>query len=393
MKTTGVTARGIRAPIIRAGDDLIRIITDSLNQAMIHESFALRDRDVLGVTESIVARAQNNYATIEQIAEHVKTLTGGGHLGIVFPILSRNRFSPLLKGISMAADKLTILLNFPADEVGNHIVSVDEMDAKGVNPYKDTLTEKRFREIFGENTVHPYTGIDYVKHYREESLCEVEYAFSNDPREILKYTDTVIAADIHTRARTRRVLEASGAKLVITLDQILNEPVRGSGYNSRYGLLGSNKATESSVKLFPENGQALVEDLQKALREMTGANVEVLIFGDGAYKDPVGNIWELADPVVSPAFTSGLRGTPNELKMKYLADNEFSHLSVEQAREAIIKSIREKDESLVGSMRAEGTTPRHLTDLLGSLCDLMGGSGDKGTPIILVQGYFDNYAT
>ena len=393
MKTTGVLARGIRAPIIKAGDDLIAIIMDSLKLAMENEGFCLRDRDVLGVTESVAARAQNNYATTSQIAAHVRMRTGGGHVGVVFPILSRNRFSTLLKGISMGVEKITALLKFPADEVGNHLISVEEMDEKGINPNTDTLTEKRFREIFGDHTKHPYTGIDYIMHYREQSVCPIDFIFSNDPREILQYTDTVIAADIHSRGRTRRFLEAAGARLVVTLDQILNVSVDGSGFNSRYGLLGSNKATENSVKLFPENSQPLVEAIQRKVYEMTGANIEVMIFGDGAYKDPVGQIWELADPVVSPAYTGGLNGTPNELKMKYLADNEFMHLSGEQAREAIIRSIREKDANLVGSMLAEGTTPRHLTDLLGSLCDLMGGSGDKGTPIVLVQGYFDNYAT
>lgn len=394
MRTIGVTARGIRAPIIKPGDDVAAIVVESLKRAWEAEGFTLRDRDVIGITESIVARSQGNYATTSQIASHVRALTGGGHIGIVFPILSRNRFSVLLRGIAMGADQLTILLSYPADEVGNHLFSVDELDGKGLDPYRDTLTEQEFRSLFGEPTQHLFTGVDYIRFYREQAgASQVRFLFSNDPRTILPYTKTVIAADIHSRARTRRLLEAAGAEIVVTLDQILNQPVEGSGYNSRYGLLGSNKASEDSVKLFPEKGQEVVEAVQQRLFAMTGKRVEVMVYGDGAFKDPVGQIWELADPVVSPAFTSGLYGVPNELKMKYFADNELKDLSGEAAVEAMIKSIKEKDENLVGNMASEGTTPRQLTDLLGSLCDLTSGSGDKGTPVILVQGYFDNYAT
>ena len=394
MRTTGVISRGIRTPIIMPGDDLASIVVESLKQAWETEGFALRDKDVIGITESVVARSQNNYATVSQIAAHVRALTGGGHLGLIFPILSRNRFSILLKGIAMAADRLTIQFSYPSDEVGNHLVSWEDVDAKGVDPYRDSLTEADFRKIFGEHTVHPFTGVDYIHLYREESgMKEVSMVFSNDPCHILKYTDTVIAGDVHTRARSRWLLEGAGAKTVVTLDQILNESVEGSGFNSRYGLLGSNKASEDTVKLFPERGQEVVEAVQSRLRELTGKQVEVMVYGDGAFKDPVGKIWELADPVVSPAFTSGLLGTPNEIKMKYLADTEFKDLSGDEMKEAMIQAIRTKESNLVGNMIAEGTTPRQLTDLLGSLCDLTSGSGDKGTPVILVQGYFDNYAS
>ena len=394
MRTTGVTARGIRAPIIRAGDDLADIVVDSLKQAWETEGFTIRDRDVVGITESIVARSQGNYATTSQIAAHVRTLTGGGHIGILFPILSRNRFAVLLKGIAMGAAALTIQLSYPADEVGNHLVSQEDLDGKGIDPYRDTFTEAEFRKTFGEQFAHPFTGIDYIRFYREQAVgCEVSFLLSNDPAQILAYTDTVIAADIHTRQRTRRLLETAGAGRIFTLDQILNQSVEGSGFNSRYGLLGSNKATEDSVKLFPERGQEVVDAVQRKLYDLTGKKVEVMIYGDGAFKDPVGQIWELADPVVSPAFTDGLHGTPNELKMKFLADNELKDLSGDAAREAMVKAILDKDKDLTGNMSAEGTTPRRLTDSLGSLCDLVSGSGDKGTPIILVQGYFDNYAS
>ena len=394
MRTTGVTARGIRAPIIRAGDDLAGIVVNSLRQAWETEGFSIGDRDVVGITESIVARAQNNYATTSQIAAHVKALTGGGHIGVLYPILSRNRFAVLLKGIAMGARALTIQLSYPADEVGNHLVSQEDLDKAGIDPFHDTLSEAEFRRVFGDLSAHPFTGIDYIRYYREQAGdCEVCFLFSNDPAQILKHTDAVIAADIHTRARTRRLLEAAGATKVVTLDQILDRAVDGSGFNTRYGLLGSNKATEDSVKLFPEGGQEIVDAVQRKLFVMTGKKVEVMVYGDGAFKDPIGKIWELADPVVSPAFTEGLYGTPNELKMKFLADNEFKDLSGEAAREAMVRAIREKEEDLTGKMNAEGTTPRQLTDLLGSLCDLVSGSGDKGTPIILVQGYFDNYAS
>ncbi|MCL1849499.1 MAG: coenzyme F420-0:L-glutamate ligase [Clostridiales bacterium] len=394
MRSVGVIARGIRAPIIKAGDDIAAIVVDSLKEAWESEGFALNDRDVVGITESIVARSQNNYATIDQITAHVKALTGGGHIGVVFPILSRNRFAVLLKAIARAADELTILLSYPSDEVGNPLISWEDVDEKGVDPYLETLSEKEFKEIFGDECVHLFTGVDYVKYYREEAKpTKVTFVFSNDPCQILHHTDVVIAADIHTRRRTRRLLETAGAKRVIALDQILNESVDGSGYNSRYGVLGSNKATEDMVKLFPERGSDVVNEVQKQLLDMTGKKLEVLVFGDGAFKDPAGKIWELADPVVSPAYTAGLEGTPNEVKMKYLADTDYKDLSGEAAREAIIKAIKEKSDDLVGSMAAEGTTPRHYSDLLGSLCDLTSGSGDKGTPIILIQGYFDNYAS
>ena len=394
MRATGVISRGIRTPIIKPGDDLAAIVVDSLMQACEGEGFALRDRDVVGITESVVARSQNNYATIDQIAAHVRALTGGGHIGVVFPILSRNRFAVLLKGIALGADRLTIQLSYPADEVGNHLISCDEIDAKGVNPNTDTLCEADFRQLFGEQSIHPFTGIDYVSFYREQSGMEnISFLFSNDPCSILKYTDTVIAADIHTRARTRRLLEGAGAKKVVSLDQILNESVQGSGFNTRYGLLGSNKASEDTVKLFPERGQEVVEAVQNKLFALTGKKIEVMVYGDGAFKDPVAKIWELADPVVSPAFTVGLYGTPNELKIKYLADTDFKDLAGDEAKEAMIQAIRAKEKDLTGSMISEGTTPRQITDLLGSLCDLTSGSGDKGTPVILVQGYFDNYAS
>ena len=394
MRTIGVTSRGIRAPIIKAGDDVVSIAVDSLKQAWESEGFELRDKDVIGITESVVARSQNNYASTAQIAAHVRALTGGGHVGLIFPILSRNRFSVLLKGIAMGVDKLTLQFSYPADEVGNHLISLEDLDAKGINPYTDSMTEKEFRSIFGDKTIHPFTGIDYINFYREASgMEEISFIFSNDPCYILKYTDTVISADIHTRVRSRRLLENGGAKKVITLDQILNESVDGSGYNSRFGLLGSNKASDDIVKLFPERGQEVVDAVQKRLLDMTGKHVEVMIYGDGAFKDPVGKIWELADPVVSPVFTSGLLGVPNEIKMKYLADTDFKDLSGDAAKEAMIQAIKSKESNLVGNMISEGTTPRQLTDLLGSLCDLTSGSGDKGTPFILIQGYFDTYAT
>ncbi len=394
MRTTGVIARGIRTPIIKPGDDLVTIVVDSLKEAWESEGFMLRDRDVIGITESVVARSQNNYATTDQIAAHVKALTGGGHVGLLFPILSRNRFSLLLKGMAKGVEKLTLQLSYPADEVGNHLISLEDLDKKGVNPYTDTLTEEDFRRLFGEKCIHPFTGIDYVSFYKEQAeQGKISFIFSNDPCKILDYTDVVIAADIHTRARSKRLLEAAGAKTVITLDHILNQSIDGSGFNSRYGLLGSNKATEETVKLFPERGQEVVDAVQQRLKALTGKDVEVMVYGDGAFKDPVGKIWELADPVVSPAYTPGLCGTPNEIKMKYLADTEFKELAGEAAKEAMIQAIKSKECNLVGNMVSEGTTPRQLTDLLGSLCDLTSGSGDKGTPVILIQGYFDNYAS
>lgn len=394
MRTLGTQIRGIRLPIIKPGDELVDIIVDSVKKSWECEGFQLQDRDVLGITESIVARAQNNYATADQIAAHVRELTGGGHVGLVFPILSRNRFSILLKAIARGVDHLTVQLSYPADEVGNHLISWEEMDDKGVNPNTDVLTEADFRLLFGEEVLHPFTGIDYVQYYKSLSPNEnISIIFSNDPLTILEKTDVVIAADIHTRHRTKRLLKKAGAKTVFGLDDILNKSVDGSGYNSRYGLLGSNKATEESVKLFPEHGQLVVDEIQRQLYYLTGKNVEVMIYGDGAFKDPVGKIWELADPVVSPAHTPGLVGTPNEIKLKYLADTQFKDLSGEEARNAMIKCIQDKQANLVGEMASQGTTPRQLTDLLGSLCDLTSGSGDKGTPVILIQGYFDNYAS
>lgn len=394
MRTIGVCVRGIRTPIIKAGDNLVEIVVDSLQKAWESEGFSLNDRDVVGITESIVARSQNNYATIGQIASCVRSLTGGGHVGLIFPILSRNRFSILLKAISQGVEKLTLQLSYPSDEVGNHLMTWEELDEKGINPSTDVLTEKDYRRLFGEEVLHPFTGIDYVDFYKSLSNNgNIEIIFSNSPDTILKYTDTVITADVHTRSRTKRLLKKAGAKIVLGLDDILTVSVDGSGYNSRYGLLGSNKATEDSVKLFPEHSQEVVDAIQARLKDLTGKTVEVMVYGDGAFKDPVGKIWELADPVVSPGFTSGLLGTPNELKMKYLADTEFKDLQGEAARQAMINAIKAKGENLIGDMAAQGTTPRQLTDLLGSLCDLTSGSGDKGTPVILIQGYFDNYAS
>ncbi|HCP15585.1 MAG TPA: F420-0--gamma-glutamyl ligase [Peptococcaceae bacterium] len=394
MRTLGTQIRGIRLPIIKPGDDLVDIIVDSLKKSWECEGFELRNRDVLGITESIVARAQNNYASADQIAAHVKELTGGGHVGLVFPILSRNRFSILLKAIARGVEHLTVQLSYPSDEVGNHLISWEELDEKGVNPYTDVLTEADFRLLFGEEALHPFTGIDYVHYYKSLAHHDnISIIFSNDPLTILKETKVVIAADIHTRQRTKRLLQKAGAETVIGLDDILNKPVNGSGYNSRYGLLGSNKATEESVKLFPEHGQQVVDEIQRQLYYLTNKNIEVMVYGDGAFKDPVGKIWELADPVVSPAHTPGLIGTPSEIKLKYLADTRFKDLCGEDAKNAMIDYIKEKQENLVGDMASQGTTPRQLTDLLGSLCDLTSGSGDKGTPVVLIQGYFDNYAS
>ena len=392
-RLVGTVSRGIRCPIIRQGDDLASIVTDSVLAAAGSEGFALRDRDVIAVTESVVARAQGNYATVRNIADDVREKLGGGTVGVIFPILSRNRFAICLRGIAMGCKKIVLMLSYPSDEVGNELVSLDKIDEAGVNPYSDVLTLEKYRELFGVNK-HEFTGVDYVQYYADlikESGAEVEIIFANHAKEILNYTDTVLTCDIHTRKRTKRILKDAGAKTVLGLDDIMNAPVNGSGFNENYGLLGSNKSTEDTVKLFPQNAQPLVEAIQAKIKAVTGKNVEVMVYGDGAFKDPQGKIWELADPVVSPAHTSGLIGTPNELKLKYLADNDFKHLSGDELKTAISESIKSKDADLVGNMASQGTTPRQLTDLIGSLCDLTSGSGDKGTPVVLVQGYFDNY--
>ena len=392
-RLVGTVSRGIRCPIIRQGDDLASIVTDSVLAAAGSEGFALRDRDVIAVTESIVARAQGNYATVQNIADDVRAKLGGGTVGVIFPILSRNRFAICLRGIAMGCKKIVLMLSYPSDEVGNELVSLDKIDDAGINPYSDVLTLERYRELFGINK-HEFTGVDYVQYYADlikESGAEVEIIFANHAKEILNYTDTVLTCDIHTRKRTKRILKDAGAKIVLGLDDIMNTPVDGSGFNENYGLLGSNKSTEDTVKLFPQNAQPLVEAIQAKIKAVTGKNIEVMVYGDGAFKDPQGKIWELADPVVSPAHTSGLIGTPNELKLKYLADNDFKDLSGDELKAAISQSIKSKDADLVGNMASQGTTPRQLTDLIGSLCDLTSGSGDKGTPVVLVQGYFDNY--
>ena len=392
-RRVGTVSRGIRCPIIRQGHDLAAIVAESVLEAAKCDGFALRDRDVIAVTESVVARAQGNYATVNDIAADVRRKLGGETVGVLFPILSRNRFAICLRGIAKGAKKIVLMLSYPSDEVGNELVSLDQLDEAGVNPYSDILTLERYRELFGVNR-HPFTGVDYVEYYGDlirQSGAEVEILFANNPRAILHHTDVVLACDIHTRARTKRILKAAGARIVCGLDDILSAPIHGSGYNETCGLLGSNKSSEDTVKLFPRDCMPVVLRIQSLIREATGKNVEVMIYGDGAFKDPQGKIWELADPVVSPAYTSGLIGTPNELKLKYLADNEYKELSGEALREAISESIRVKDKDLVGKMVSEGTTPRQLTDLIGSLCDLTSGSGDKGTPIVLVQGYFDNY--
>ena len=391
-RKVGTVSRGIRGPIIREGDDLAKIVVNSVLEAAESEGYALRDRDVVAVTESVVARAQGNYASVDAIAADVRAKLGGETIGVIFPILSRNRFAICLRGIARGAKKIVLMLSYPSDEVGNELVSLDKLDEAGVNPFSDVLTLERYRALFGENR-HPFTLVDYVDYYsgliREEG-AEVEVIFANDPRVILNYAKNVLACDIHTRARTKRLLRDAGAEKVCGLDDILNAPVNGSGCNERYGLLGSNKSTEETVKLFPRDCQSLVEDIQAQFKEKTGKTVEVMVYGDGAFKDPVGKIWELADPVVSPAYTAGLEGTPNELKLKYLADNDFADLSGQALKDAISQRIREKGD-LAGSMASQGTTPRRLTDLIGSLCDLTSGSGDKGTPIIHIQGYFDNY--
>ena len=394
-RKVGTVSRGIRCPIIREGDDLVKIVTGSVLEAAAAEGFAIRDRDVIAVTESVVARAQGNYASIEAIAQDVKEKLGGETIGVIFPILSRNRFAICLRGIAKGAKKVVLMLSYPSDEVGNELVTFDQLDAAGINPYSDVLTLEKYRELFGDNK-HPFTGVDYVSYYGDvirEAGAEAEIIFANDCRSILAYTKNVLNCDIHTRARTKRLLLAAGAERVMGMDDILTRPVNGSGCNEKYGLLGSNKSTEDTIKLFPRECTDLVLDIQKEMLDKTGKHVEVMVYGDGAFKDPVGKIWELADPCVSPASTPGLEGTPNELKLKYLADNDFKDLSGEALKEAISNRIREKKDNLVGDMVSQGTTPRKLTDLIGSLCDLTSGSGDKGTPVILIQGYFDNYVS
>lgn len=392
-RMVGTVSRGLRAPIIREGDDLKKIVTESVLEASRQEGFEVRNRDIVAMTEAIVARAQGNYATVSDIAEDVRAKLGGGTVGLIFPILSRNRFAICLRGIASGAKKIVLMLSYPSDEVGNHLIDWDMLDSKAVDPYRDVLSLERYRELFGYNK-HRFTGIDYVDYYAQlirESGAEAEVIFANDPREILSYTKDVICCDIHTRERTKRLLKDAGGRRIYGLDEIMTAPIKGSGFNEKYGLLGSNKATEDKVKLFPRDCQSLVEDIQADLLRETGKLVEVMVYGDGAFKDPIGKIWELADPVVSPAYTEGLEGTPNELKLKYLADNDFAQLSGEALRDAIKQEIHKKDGDLVGKMVSEGTTPRRLTDLIGSLCDLTSGSGDKGTPIVYIQGYFDNY--
>ena len=391
----GTVSRGVRTPIIRQGDNIVDIVTASVLEAAVDGGFEIRDRDIVAMTEAIVARAQGNYASVDDIATDVKAKFESDTIGVIFPILSRNRFAICLRGIAKGVKKIVLMLSYPSDEVGNHLVSMDAIDDKGVNPYSDVLTLEKYRELFGYEK-HRFTGVDYVEYYQsliEECGAEAEIIFANDARAILPYTKNVLCCDIHTRQRTKKILRAAGAEKVIGLDEILSESVNGSGFNEHYGLLGSNKATEDQVKLFPRECQPVVDAIQKKLFEATGKTVEVMVYGDGAFKDPVGKIWELADPVVSPAYTAGLEGTPNELKLKYLADNEFSNLSGDELRAAIKQKITEKDSNLVGKMASEGTTPRRLTDLIGSLCDLTSGSGDKGTPVVHIQGYFDNYTT
>lgn len=392
-RKVGTVSRGIRCPIIREGDNLVDITVTSVLEAAESEGFEMRDRDVVSLTESIVARAQGNYASVDDIAADVKAKLGGETIGVIFPILSRNRFAICLRGIAKGAKKVVLMLSYPSDEVGNALVTYDQIDEAGINPYSDVLDEAKYRELFGENK-HEFTGVDYVAYYKDiitEAGAEAEIIFANQPKTILNYADCILTCDIHTRARTKRILKAAGAKVVCGMDDILNAPVNGSGCNEKYGLLGSNKSTEDTIKLFPRECQGLVEDIQAEFMKRTGKHIEVMVYGDGAFKDPQGKIWELADPVVSPAHTAGLIGTPNELKLKYLADNDFKGLSGAELKEAISNSIKAKQDNLVGNMASQGTTPRQLTDLIGSLCDLTSGSGDKGTPIILVQGYFDNY--
>lgn len=392
-RKVGTVSRGVRCPIIRENDDLATIVIDSVIEAAQSENFELRDRDVISITESIVARSQGNYASVEAIAKDVKAKLGGETIGVIFPILSRNRFAVCLKGIAMGAKKVVLMLSYPSDEVGNELVSLDKLDEAGINPYSDVLSLEKYRELFGENK-HEFTGVDYVDYYSKiitDTGAKVEVVFANQAKTILNYTKNVLNCDIHTRVRTKRILKAAGAEVVCGLDDILTSSIDGNGYNEKYGLLGSNKSTEDTIKLFPRECKDLVIDIQDRILKLTGKHIEVMIYGDGAFKDPQGKIWELADPCVSPAFTDGLIGTPSELKLKYLADNDFKDLSGEALKEAISKSIKEKSNDLVGNMAAQGTTPRQLTDLIGSLCDLTSGSGDKGTPVVLVQGYFDNY--
>ncbi|MBR2972298.1 MAG: coenzyme F420-0:L-glutamate ligase [Clostridia bacterium] len=394
-RMVGTVSRGLRAPIIRQGDDIVDIVVNTVIEASESDGFSVRDKDIVAMTEAIVARAQGNYATIDDIAEDVRAKFGGETVGVIFPILSRNRFAICLRGIAKGAKKIILMLSYPSDEVGNHLVSLDALDEKGVNPYTDVLSLEKYRELFGYEK-HRFTGVDYVEYYEtliREAGAECEIVFANDPRAILNYTKNVLNCDIHSRFRTKRLLKAAGVEINYGIDEILASPINGSGYNPEYGLLGSNKATEDTVKLFPKDCQPVVDAIQKRLYEKTGKIVEVMVYGDGAFKDPVGKIWELADPIVSPAYTDGLDGTPNELKLKYLADNEFAGLEGEALKEAIKGKIHEKDGNLVGKMASEGTTPRQLTDLIGSLCDLTSGSGDKGTPIVYIQGYFDNYTT
>lgn len=392
-RLVGTVSRGIRAPIIREGDDIAKIVADSVLNAAESDSFSIGDRDVIAVTEAVVARAQGNYATTKQIATDVKAKFPDGVLGVIFPILSRNRFAICLKGIAMGVKKMVLMLSYPSDEVGNHLIDLDRLDEKGINPWSDVLTEAEYRKLFGYQK-HVFTGVDYIEYYKDlitSCGCEVQIVLANDCRTILRYTKNVLCCDIHTRARSKRLLQAAGAEKVLCLDEILNHPVDGSGCNEQYGLLGSNKATEDKVKLFPRNCDPVAERIQKLIFDACGKQVEVMVYGDGAFKDPVGKIWELADPVVSPAYTKGLEGQPNEVKLKYLADNDFAHLNGQALKDAISDYIRNKDQDLTGQMVSQGTTPRRLTDLIGSLCDLTSGSGDKGTPIVLVQGYFDNY--
>ena len=394
-RTIGTVSRGVRAPIIRNGDDIVEIVANSVLEASQDAGFEFHDRDIVAMTEAIVARAQGNYASVDDIATDVKAKFGGETVGVIFPILSRNRFAICLRGIAKGAKKVVLMLSYPSDEVGNHLISLDAVDEKGVNPYTDVLSLEKYRELFGY-VKHRFTGMDYVAYYEElirECGAEAEIVFANNPKAILNYTKNVLCCDIHTRQRTKRILKAAGAEIVLGLDDILNAPVNGSGYNAEYGLLGSNKATEDQVKLFPRDCQPIVDAIHDKLLSATGKNIEVMVYGDGAFKDPVGKIWELADPCVSPAYTKGLEGTPNELKLKYLADNDFADLSGEELKAAIKEKITEKDGDLFGQMASEGTTPRQLTDLIGSLCDLTSGSGDKGTPIVFIQGYFDNYTT
>ncbi|MBD7907749.1 coenzyme F420-0:L-glutamate ligase [Sporosarcina gallistercoris] len=392
-RAVGTVVRGLRSPIINQGDNMEQITVETVLKAAKLEGFSIEDRDIVTITESIVARAQGNYATIDDIATDIETKFGDDTIGVIFPILSRNRFANCLRGIAKGAKKIVLMLSYPSDEVGNHLVDIDELDAKGINPWTDVLTEAQFREHFGYGK-HTFTGVDYIEYYKslieaEGATCEV--IFSNNPKTILDYTKSVLTCDIHSRVRTKRILTNNGAEKVYGLDDVLSKSVNGSGYNEAYGLLGSNKATEDSIKLFPNNCQPVVDGIQAKLKELTGKTVEVMVYGDGAFKDPVGKIWELADPVVSPAYTTGLDGTPNEVKLKYLADNNFSHLHGEELNQAITEFIQNKKEDLVGSMEAQGTTPRKLTDLIGSLSDLTSGSGDKGTPIVYIKGYFDNF--